>query len=91
MTRKLQGPQRHVRVSERGTRMGRLSRYFRNNPGSLLIVVFQILLVSAAVLAEVGHRLMADEVAIYAFYTLVLGISVSVYSAIRASRKPPLS
>ena len=64
-----------------------MNRYFRNNPGSLLIVIFQILLVSAAILAQVGDRPVADEVAVYAFYALVLGVVVSVYSVAKATRK----
>jgi hypothetical protein len=61
--------------------------YFRSNPGTLFIIAFQALLVSAAALLVSGNSSMADEIAVYAFYALVIGVAIQIAVAVREERK----
>jgi hypothetical protein len=67
--------------------LDQIKRYFRSNPGTLFIIAFQALLVSAAALLVSGNSSMADEIAIYAFYALVIGIVIQIVIAVREERK----
>ncbi len=69
------------------TKLNRLKDYFKANPGTLFILAFMILLLSAAALLAIGRPNDADNVANYAFYSLVLGIAIQVVVTIRESRK----
>ncbi len=50
-------------------------------------MAFQILLVSAAVLLVSGNSLAANEVAVYAFYALVIGVAIQISIVVREERK----
>ena len=69
------------------TKVNRLRSYFTANPGTPFILAFMILLLSAAALLTTGRPNDADNVANYAFYSLVLGIAIQVIVTIRESRK----
>jgi len=69
------------------TKLNQLKDYFKANPGTPFILAFMILLLSAATLLSIGRPNDADNVANYAFYSLVLGIAIQVIVKIRASRK----
>ena len=69
------------------TKLKQLKDYFKTNPGTPFILLFMILLLSAATLLVIGQPNDADNVANYAFYSLVLGIAIQVIVTIRESRK----
>jgi hypothetical protein len=69
------------------TKLNQLKGYFKANPGTPFILAFMILLLSAAALLTTGRPNEADNVANYAFYSLVLGIAIQVIVTIRESRK----
>ncbi len=69
------------------TKFNQLKDYFKANPGTPLILAFMVLLVSAAVLLIADRSNDADNVANYAFYSLVLGIAIQVTVTIRETRK----
>jgi hypothetical protein len=64
-----------------------LKKYFSANPGALFIVAFQILLVSAAILLVGGNSGRANEVSVYAFYALAIGVAIQVGVVVREERK----
>ncbi len=72
-------------------KLKQLKDYFKTNPGTPFILAFMILVLSAAALLITGRPNEADNVADYAFYSLVLGIAVQVGVVIRESRKHPHS
>jgi hypothetical protein len=61
--------------------------YFNANPGTPFVLAFMILLLSAAALLAIGRPKDADNVANYAFYSLVLGIAIQVIVTMWESRK----
>jgi hypothetical protein len=69
------------------TKLNQLKDYFKANPGTPFILAFMILLLSAATLLTTGRPNEADNIANYAFYSLVLGITIQVIVTIRESRK----
>jgi hypothetical protein len=69
------------------TKVNQLKDYFKANPGTPFILGFMILLLSAAALLAISRPNDADNVANYAFYSLVLGIAIQVIVTIRESRK----
>ncbi len=68
-------------------KLDRLRNYFRSNPGASFIVAFQVLLASAAVLFVFGNPSVTNEVAIYAFYALVVGVAIQIVLVIREERR----
>jgi hypothetical protein len=52
----------------------RVKSYTRENWGAPFIVGFMLLLIVAAVSLSVGSVALADEVAVYAYYALVVGV-----------------
>ena len=61
----------------------RIMRYFRQNMGSPFIIVFQILLLFYAALLIRGYSNLANKVAIYAYYSLVVGVVLQLVSFLR--------
>ena len=53
------------------------------NPGAIFIVGFQVLLISAAVALINGNSLLANEVAVYSYYSLVMGVVLQLASFVR--------
>ncbi|MDW8045477.1 MAG: hypothetical protein RMJ31_06890 [Nitrososphaerota archaeon] len=58
--------------------------YFRENPGAVFIIGFQILLIYAAGALINGETSLANEVAIYAYYSLVVGVVLQLIAFIRS-------
>ena len=52
----------------------RIKNYFRFNWGAPFIIVFMALLVAAAGFLSLGFEVLANDVAVYAYYFLVLGV-----------------
>jgi hypothetical protein len=71
------------------TKLNHLKDYFTANPGTPFIIAFMALLLSAAALLTTGRPNEADDIANYAFYSLVLGIAIQIGVAVRESRKHP--
>ena len=69
------------------SKLAGLKKYFVANPGALFILSFQILLASAAVLLVEGNSGLANEVSVYAFYALVIGVAIQVGVVVREERK----
>ena len=69
------------------SRLRRVRRYFRTNPGAIFVIGFQVLLVSAGVLLASGNSAAANEAAIYAFYSLVIGVAMYAAQLIREERR----
>ncbi len=53
----------------------RVKKYFKSNYGAPFIIVFMMLLIVAAVYLANNDKAMADQLAIYAYYMLVIGVS----------------
>jgi hypothetical protein len=64
-----------------------LQSYFRRNPGTLFIVAFQVLLISAALLFVFGNSPAANLITIYAFSALVIGVLIQMSLVIRESKQ----
>ncbi len=64
-----------------------MRNYLLANPGAPLIVAFMVLLLSAAALLALARTSEANNVADYAFYSLVLGIAIQIGVAVREERK----
>ena len=69
------------------SRLQKLRHYFRRNPGSLFIVAFQILIVSAGALLASGNPIVANEVANYAFYSVVIGVAIYIIQLFRERKR----
>ena len=52
--------------------------YLKENWGSPFIVGFILLLIVAAVFLSAGFSSLADNVAVYAFYALVVGVVLQI-------------
>jgi hypothetical protein len=61
----------------------RIGRYFRQNLGAPFVIVFQLLLLVCAVLLIRGYSNLTEEVAIYAYYSLVIGVVLQLVSFLR--------
>jgi len=49
-------------------------RYFRENLGAPFVIAFQVMLLLCAFLLIRGYSALANEVAVYAYYSLVVGV-----------------
>ena len=61
----------------------RVKRYFRKNLGSPFIIGFQLLLLACAGLLIQGNTVMANEVAVYAYFLLVIGVVLQLIAYVR--------
>lgn len=61
----------------------KIVNYFRCNHNSLFIVGFQIFFLVSAVLLSVGNSFWAESVAIFAYFSLAIGIILQLISFIR--------
>jgi len=69
--------------------VSQMVKYFRQNPGALFIIVFQLLLSACAILLIGGYSSLADDVAVYAYYSLVVGVLLQLVSFIKHREKNP--
>jgi Gpi18-like mannosyltransferase len=63
----------------------KLEEYLRENPGALFIIFFQILLIICAILLIQGKSTLADDIAVYAYYSLVIGVILQIISFMKIS------
>jgi len=63
--------------------------YFKENWGAPFIISFMVLLVVCAGLLASGNDGLANEIAIYAYYSLVIGVVLQLVSFIREERRRP--
>ena len=63
--------------------ISRIVRYFRQNFGAPFVIFFQLLLLVCVVLLIRGFPNLANEVAIYAYYSLVIGVVLQLVSFLR--------
>ncbi|MGA2876208.1 MAG: hypothetical protein ABSE82_11805 [Nitrososphaerales archaeon] len=66
-----------------------LARYLRTNWGAPFVVAFIVLLVASAGLLSAGRSGTANNVAVYAFYALVLGVVLQVASYVTFGESEP--
>jgi len=57
--------------------------HFRKNWGALFITGFQVLLLACAGLLIQGNSALANEVAVYAYYLLVVGVILQLVSYLK--------
>lgn len=58
-------------------------KYFKDNPGAPFIIGFQLLLVICVGLLIQGSLAMANEVATYAYFLLVVGVVLQFIAYVR--------
>lgn len=61
----------------------RIKRYLKDNPGAPFIIGFQLLLLVCAGLLIQGNSVMANEVAVYAYFLLVIGVVLQLIAYVR--------
>jgi hypothetical protein len=65
----------------------RTKNYFKENWGAPFIIAFMILLIIAAIYLSIGNEVYANEIAIYAYYALVIGVFLQLASYIKYAKK----
>jgi hypothetical protein len=65
----------------------RANNYVKKNWGSPFIVMFMLLLISAAISISSGLLSLADNIAIYAFYALVIGVTLQLVCFLKYGKK----
>jgi len=61
----------------------KIKKYFKDNPGAPLVIGFQLLLVLCAVLLIQGSSAIANKVATYAYFLLVVGVVLQFIAYVR--------
>ena len=69
-----------------GSFLVRVKRFFRENPGAVFIVGFEVALVACAVLLAVGSAGLAEGLAVAAYFMLVAGVVTQLVCFVRDSR-----
>ena len=65
----------------------KLKGYVKENWGSPFIVSFMLLLVCAGASLSIGLSIWADNIAVYAFYALVIGVVLQLICFLKYSKK----
>jgi len=65
----------------------KLKRHVEKNWGSPFIVVFMLLLLSAAVSLSEGLSSLADGIAVYAYYALIVGVVLQLVCFVKYREK----
>jgi len=65
----------------------RVKGYVRENWGALFIVGFMLLLMIAAAILSMGLAAIADEVAVYAYYALVVGVVLQLACFLKYNKR----
>jgi len=65
----------------------KIKNYFRNNPGALFIIGFQVLLLVCAGLLFQGNSVLVDEVAVCAYFLLVIGVVLQLIFFVRREKE----
>jgi len=61
----------------------KIKKYFKNNPGAPFIIGFQLLLLVCVGLLIQGNLVIANEVAVYAYFSLVIGVVLQLIAYLR--------
>jgi len=61
--------------------------YFKENLGAPFIITFMISLLAAAGYLAIGLETVANEIAIYAYYALVIGVMLQIASYLKYRNK----
>jgi len=64
-----------------------LSAYVKQNPAIVPIIIFIVLLGTAAALSTLGYPWAANEFAIYAFYALTAAVALQIAMMLREEKK----
>ncbi len=64
----------------------RARAYVRENPGSPFVVAFIALLISAAASFSAGRGDLANELSVYAYFSLLAGVVLQAVAAVRRDR-----
>ena len=67
--------------------MFKIKGYVKGNWGSPFIVGFMLLLLTAAVSLSVGLSSLADAIAVYAYYALVVGVVLQLACFLKYRKK----
>jgi hypothetical protein len=62
-------------------------RYLVQNPGALFIIAFQVMLIYTAILLSIGASNLANEIAVRAYYSLVIGVILQLVSYLKSKDK----
>ena len=65
----------------------RIKGYVRENWGAPFVLGFMLLLIVAAVSLSIGLADVANEVAVYAYYALVVGVILQLVSFLKYRKK----
>lgn len=65
----------------------RIRVYVSENPGAPFILGFQFLLILCAILLVEGAEAMANELAVYAYYALLIGVLLQIVSYVKERRR----
>jgi hypothetical protein len=65
----------------------RANNYVKKNWGSPFIVMLMLLLISSAILTSLGLLALADNIANYAFYTLVIAVTLQLVCFLKNRKK----
>ena len=65
----------------------RIKDYLKENWGAPFIIVFMILLTTAAVYLALGDEANANNIAVYAYYSLVIGVFLQLICFIKYGRE----
>ena len=64
-----------------------MENYSKENWGAAFIVTFMILLITAAVFLALENEVIANRIAVYAYYFLVIGVVLQIASYLKYGRK----
>jgi len=64
-------------------RAPRIKRYFKDNLGAPFVIGFQLLLLVCAGLLIQGNSVIANEVAVYTYFLLVIGVVLQLIAYVR--------
>jgi hypothetical protein len=62
-----------------------VKRFFRANPGAVFILGFQVLLVACAAMMVFGFSFLAEDVAVVAYFLLVVSVVFQLVCFVRDS------
>jgi len=65
----------------------KVKRYVRENLGGPFVIGFQALLLVAAGFLVVGNSGLANDVAVYAYYLLVIGVVLQLFSFLKHGKE----
>ncbi len=71
--------------------MAKIKSYVKENWGAPFIIAFMTLLLSSAVSLSIGSAQLADTIAIYAFYALVIGVLLQLICFLKFRKNLPES